>query len=82
MNQMRLIKNRFSFEDEENEKIAEFMSAPSLKDLDELAKFLNCVVYITMDKIYFFPSNITHKISIPPRLIDDGYACVILSYQK
>ena len=80
MNQMRLIKNQFSLESEEDKKIAEFMSAPSLKGLDELAKFLNCVVYIAKDRIYFFQSNVTHKISIPPRMKDAEFACVILSY--
>lgn len=80
MNNMSIAKNRFSLESGENKKIAEFMSAPSLKGLDELAKFLNCVVYIAKNKIYFFQSNITHNISIPPRMKDDEFACVILSY--
>lgn len=80
INNMNLAKNRFSSESEENRKIAEFMSVPSLKGLDELAKFLNCVVYIAKDKIYFFQSNVTHNISIPPRLKDTEFACVILSY--
>ena len=65
MNIMDIVKNRFSLESEENKKISEFISAPSLKGLDELAKFLNCVVYIAKDKIYFF---------------QDEFACVILSY--
>lgn len=82
LNNMNIAKNRFSLESEENEKIYEFMSAPSLKGLDELAKFLNCVVYIAKDRIYFFQSNVTHNISIPPRLKDNEFACVILSYEK
>lgn len=80
MNNMNIAKNRFSSESEENRKIAEFILAPSLKGLDELAKFLNCVVYIAKDRIYFFQNNVTHNISIPPRLKDAEYACVILSY--
>lgn len=80
MNQMRLIKNHFSFESEQNKKIAEFMSAPTLLDLDKLAKYLNCVVYVADNKIYFFQSNVAHNISIPPRLKDAEFACVILSY--
>ena len=82
MNQMRLIKNRFSLESEQNKKIAEFMSAPTLLDLDKLAKYLNCVVYIAKDRIYFFQSNVTHNISIPPRMKDVEFACVVLSYEK
>ncbi len=84
MNQMRLIKNRFSLESEQNKKIAEFMSAPTLLDLDKLAKYLNCVAYVADNKIYFFSSEIIkeHKISIPPRLKDMEFACVILSYEK
>lgn len=80
MNNMNIAKNRFSLESEENRKISEFMSTPSLKGLDELAKFLNCVVYIAKDRIYFFQSNVTNNISIPPRMKDAEYACVILSY--
>ena len=45
---------------EENKKISEFMSAPSLKGLDELAKFLNCVVYIAKDRIYVKYSEFEH----------------------
>ena len=84
MNQMRLIKNRFSLESEQDKKIAEFMSASTLLDLDKLAKYLNCAVYVIDDKIYFFnvETSKEHKISIPPRLKDMEFACVILSYEK
>ena len=83
MNQMRLIKNRFSLESEQNKKIAEFMSAPTLLDLDKLAKYLNCVVYVADNKIYFFGEIIKeHKISIPPRMKDMEFADVVLSYGK
>lgn len=83
MNQMRLIKNRFSLESEQNKKIAEFMSAPTLLDLDKLAKYLNCVIYVADNKIYFFSEVIKeHKISIPPRIKDMEFACVILSYER
>ena len=84
MNQMSLIKNRFSLESEQNKKIAEFISAPTLLDLDKLAKYLNCVVYVADNKIYFFNGEIIkeHKISIPPKLKDMEFACVILSYEK
>ena len=83
MNQMCLIKNRFSLESEQNKKIAEFMSAPTLLDLDKLAKYLNCVVYVADNKIYFFGKTIKeHKISIPPRMKDVEFADVILSYEK
>ena len=80
---MRLIKNRFSLGSEQDKKIAEFMSAPTLLDLDKLAKYLNCAVYVT-DKIYFFnvETSKEHKISIPPKLKDMEFACVILSYGK
>ena len=80
MNNMNIVKNCFSSESEENRKIAEFMSAPSLKGLDELTKFLNSVVYIAKDRIYFFQNNVSHNISIPPRMKDAEFACVILSY--
>ena len=84
MNQMHLIKNRFSLESEQNKKIAEFISAPTLLDLDKLAKYLNCVVYVGENKIYFFSAEIIkkHKISIPPKLKDMEFADVILSYEK
>lgn len=82
MNQMRLIKNRFSLESEQNKKIAEFMSAPTLLDLDKLAKYLNCVVYVTDNKIYFFGKTIKHKISISPRMENIEFADVVLSYGK
>lgn len=82
MNQMRLIKNCFSLESEQNKKIAEFMSAPTLLDLDKLAKYLNCVVYVADNKIYFFNEVIKRKISISPRMENMEFACVILSYER
>ena len=84
MNQMSLIKNRFSLESEQNKKIVEFISAPTLLDLDKLAKYLNCVVYVGENKIYFFNAEIIkeHKISIPPKLKDMEFSDVILSYEK
>ena len=80
MNQMRLIKNHFSLESEQNKKIAEFMSAPTLLDLDKLAKYLNCVVYVADNKIYFFGEIIKErKISLKMESME--FADVVLSYE-
>jgi hypothetical protein len=83
MYQMNIIKCRYDISNDKYAKICEFISAPTLLDLDKLAKYLNCVVYIADNKIYFFNAEvIEHKISIPPRLKDMEFACVILSYEK
>lgn len=82
MNQINIIKCCYDISNDKYAQICEFMSAPSLKGLDELAKFLNCVVYVTKDRIYFFRSNIAHNISIPPRMENVEFADVVLSYGK
>lgn len=82
MNNMKIIKCRYDLSDKKHEKLADFMSAPTLIGLDKLAKDLNCVVYIAKDKIYFFNGNITHDISIPPTLKNMEFADVVLSYEK
>ena len=80
MNQMNIIKCRYDISNDKYAKLCEFMSAPTLLDLDKLAKYLNCVVYMADNKIYFFDEIIKHKFSIPPRLTDMEFADVVLSY--
>jgi hypothetical protein len=81
MNQMNIIKCRYDISNDKYAKLCEFMSAPTLLDLDKLAKYLNCVVYMADNKIYFFGKIIKeHKFSIPPRLTDMEFADVVLSY--
>ena len=58
------------------------MSAPTLLDLDKLAKYLNCVIYVADNKIYFFSKTIKHKISISPTMENMEFAYVVLSYGK
>ena len=82
MNQMDIVKCRYDILNNKYAKICEFISAPTLLDLDKLAKYLNCVVYMAGNKIYFFNKNIKHKISISPRMENMEFADVILSYEK
>lgn len=80
MNQMNIIKCRYDISNDKYAKLCEFMSAPTLLDLDKLAKDLKCVVYIAQNKIYFFNAEITHNISIPSTMINMEFADVVLSY--
>lgn len=81
MNQMNIIKCRYDISNDKYAKICEFMSAPTLLDLDKLAKYLNCVVYVADNKIYFFSVETIkeHKIS---RMENMEFADVVLSYEK
>lgn len=83
MNQMNIIKCHYDISNDKYAKICEFISAPTLLDLDKLAKYLNCVIYVAKDKIYFFSSETIkkHKISISP-MENMEFADVILSYEK
>ena len=84
MNQMNIIKCCYDISNDKYAKICEFISAPTLLDLDKLAKYLNHVVYMANDKIYFF-SNETikkHKISISSSMENIEFADVVLSYGK
>ena len=81
MNNMNIVKNRFTLESEQNKKIAEFISAPTLLDLDKLAKYLNCVVYVADNKIYFFNKIIKER-KISPRIENMEFADVVLFYEK
>lgn len=81
MNQMKIIKCRYDITNKKYAKLCEFISAPTLLDLDKLAKYLNCVVYVADNKIYFFNAEIKeHKISIPPRMENMEFADVVLLY--
>lgn len=80
MNQMNIIKCRYDISNDKYAKLCEFISAPTLLDLDKLAKYLNCVVYVADNKIYFFNIEITHNISIPSRMKNMEFADVVLSY--
>ena len=82
MNQMNIIKCRYDILNNKYAKICEFISSPTLLDLDKLAKYLNCVVYVDDNKIYFFGETIKRKISISLTMENMEFADVVLSYGK
>lgn len=79
MNNMEIIKCPYNITNNKYAKLCEFMSAPTLLDLDKLAKYLNCVVYVADNKIYFFGEIIKErKISLKMESME--FADVVLSY--
>lgn len=76
-----IIKNRYSCNSIQNEKIMKFVSSPSLNGLIELEKFLECTVSFHENKILLFPFEAIPFLSTPLNLKDYEYASLILSLQ-
>ena len=74
-----IIKNRYSCDSVQNEKIMKFISSPSLNGLTELEKFLECTVSFHKNKVLLFPFEAIPFLSCPLNQKDYEYANLILS---